>query len=104
MKALDVASNGQHVVIVTDSRYAMDCLTDWHKRWLQNGWRTRQGRPVENRDLIEEILQKIEKRDVTGSRTAFEWTKGHASVPGNVAADKLANNAAQIQRTAENSK
>jgi ribonuclease HI len=45
---------------------------------------------VENRDLIEEILARIEEREVLGIGTRFEWLKGHDGAWGNEEADRLA--------------
>ena len=45
---------------------------------------------MENKDLIESILQKIEGRERLRARTTFEWTKGHSVSEGNQQADRLA--------------
>ena len=49
---------------------------------------------MENKDLVESILAKIDERNLLGTQTNFEWIKGHANHPGNVEADKLAVNGA----------
>ena len=76
--------------IITDSKYAIECVTNWYINWRKNGWKTSAGKPVENRDLVENVLTKIEERHKLKVRTDFEWIKGHASNPGNEAADRLA--------------
>lgn len=78
------------VSIVTDSKYAIDCVTVWYVNWRRNGWKTSGGKAVENKDLVENILSKIEERRSLETQTAFEWIKGHAHHPGNVEADRLA--------------
>ena len=45
---------------------------------------------MENKDLVENILAKIEERNSLKVQTLFEWIKGHANQPGNVEADRLA--------------
>lgn len=55
----------------------------------------RDKKPVENRDLIEPILQRIDERKLMRADTKFEWIKGHADDAGNVAADSLAVNGAR---------
>jgi ribonuclease HI len=59
-------------------------------RWRANGWKNAQKKPVENRDLWEALLAEVEARDVT-------WHKvpGHAGVPLNERADRLAAEAIQ---------
>jgi ribonuclease HI len=56
---------------------------------------TRDKKPVENKDLVESILIKIEERNDLKVKTLFEWVKGHNKDAGNEEADKLAVNGAQ---------
>lgn len=51
-------------------------------------------KPVENKDLVQPILAKIEERTLLNVKTLFEWVKGHSNDPGNEAADLLARNGA----------
>ena len=89
LKALEVVPEC-NVTIVTDSQYTINCVTKWCKRWRQNGWKAQNGRAVENQDVIQEILTRMEARDDAGLRTRFEWIKGHATCLGNIEADRLA--------------
>lgn len=41
------------VIIKSDSRYAVGCMTDWIYTWAQNGWTNSRGFEIANRDLIE---------------------------------------------------
>lgn len=95
LRAIDIAPRHRHVTIVTDSRYAIDCVTVWFVNWRRNNWMTRDKKPVENKDLVESILVKIEERNDLKVRTVFEWVKGHSQDHGNEEADKLAVNGAQ---------
>ena len=90
IRALDSVPRDRPVEIVTDSQYAIKCATQWYIGWRKNGWKTSAGKAVENRDLVENIVSKIEERSVMKIRTTFEWIKGHADLPGNIEADKLA--------------
>lgn len=90
LRALDVVPRNRDVTIVTDSSYAIDCVTSWCINWRKNGWKTAAGKSVENKDLVESILNKIEERQGLKAQTKFEWVKGHANHPGNIEADKLA--------------
>ena len=95
LRALETAPRHRDVCIITDSRYAIDCVTVWHINWRSNGWKTSNGKTVENKDLVENILNKIEERSSLRAHTEFEWVKGHANHPGNIEADKLAVNGAR---------
>jgi len=89
-RALDMAPRDRQVTIYSDSNYAIKCVTEWFISWRRNGWVASSKKPVENRDLVEAILTRIEEREALGSRTKFQWLKGHDGDPGNVAADELA--------------
>lgn len=94
IRALEIAPRHRPVTIVTDSRYSIDCVTNWFRKWIRNNWQTADGKPVENKDLIQSILVKINERDLLKVTTTFEWVKGHNRDTGNEEADKLAVNGA----------
>ena len=83
------------VVVITDSKYAIDCVTNWYVNWRRNGWKNAAGKAVENKDVIENVLAKIEERDRLRVQTNFEWIKGHSISEGNIQADNLAVNGAR---------
>lgn len=76
------------VTIFTDSQYLRQGITTWVKSWQRNGWRTRNGQPVENQDLWEELLAQVARHDVT-----WRWVRGHQGDPLNERADALARRA-----------
>ncbi len=49
------------VVIATDSSYVVDGATGWVKGWVRNGWKTRTGSDVKNRDLWDLLLGEVER-------------------------------------------
>ena len=57
----------------------------WMDKWLKKGWKKSNKKPVENRDLWEEMLEAMEPHEVT-------WTKvkGHADDERNNRVDRLA--------------
>lgn len=65
-------------------------MTKWFRNWIRNNWQTSDKKPVENKDLIQSILVKIQERDTLKVTTTFEWVKGHNRDPGNEEADRLA--------------
>lgn len=117
LRALELSPRDRPVTIISDSSYAINCVTTWFQKWRANGWVNSQKKPVENKDLIEKILSYIEERERISNaysmpdteamdetkdnaktrsfkkgraRVHFVWVKGHANEPGNVAADALA--------------
>ncbi|PNS14478.1 Ribonuclease H1 [Sphaceloma murrayae] len=111
LRALELSPRDRRVTILSDSNYAIQCVTNWFQKWRANGWRNAANKPVENRDLIEKILHYIEEREkisnlygsgdqddeisetslrIGRARVDFVWVKGHSNEPGNVAADALA--------------
>ncbi|KAI9924551.1 hypothetical protein MW887_006824 [Aspergillus wentii] len=95
LRALDIAPRHRDVTVFTDSQYAIKCVTVWFTKWRRNEWMTAGNKPVENKDLVESILVKIEERNELKVKTLFEWIKGHNRDPGNEAADQLAVNGAR---------
>ncbi|KAL2132138.1 hypothetical protein VTI74DRAFT_4144 [Chaetomium olivicolor] len=59
------------VVIATDSSYVIDGATGWAKGWVRNGWKTRTGGDVKNRDLWEMLLGEVERWKDRGLRVAL---------------------------------
>jgi len=94
LEGLRAVTDRRRVALHSDSAYLISCFRDrWYVRWLQNGWRNSQKKPVENRDLWEALLAENERLDV-------EWVKvaGHAGVPLNARVDRLAVAAARATR------
>jgi len=89
-------SVGGELVIVTDSRYVIDCLTRYIHGWKRNNWVTSKGGPVANRDLINIIDGLANRR---GIAVQWRWVKGHATSVGNMAADRYASAAAHAQHS-----
>ncbi|KAJ2499070.1 hypothetical protein GGH96_003803 [Coemansia sp. RSA 1972] len=82
-----VPKSRKTLYICTDSKYSIKCLSYWYKKWVKNNWVGSTGASVENRDIIEPTLELIRARR---GRVRFIHVRGHAGIPGNEAADKLA--------------
>ncbi|KAI1614789.1 ribonuclease H-like domain-containing protein [Exophiala viscosa] len=98
LRALNIAPLHRDVTIYTDSKYSIDCVTNWYKNWQKNNWTNAKGKPVENKDLVVDIREKIEERDQFSKGTFFVWVKGHKDNVGNIAADRLAVEGAMMAR------
>ncbi|ORY02193.1 hypothetical protein BCR34DRAFT_627610 [Clohesyomyces aquaticus] len=90
LRAVDTVPIDADVLIYSDSNYAIKCCTEWFQKWRANGWKNAAGKAVDNRDIIEPIVARIEERVLAKGKTKFTWLKGHAGAEGNVAADALA--------------
>jgi ribonuclease HI len=54
-------------------------------RWVANGWKTSDRKPVKNRDLWERLSAALASHDVR-----WQWVKGHAGHVENERVDVLA--------------
>ena len=77
-----------------DSQYVVKGLTEWLPGWVRRGWKNSQNKPVENRDLWEQLL--LAKQPHT---LHCHWVRGHAGHPQNERADALAVAALQPFKT-----
>ena len=55
IKALDFFSESTEIEIFTDSKYVMDGITEYIKKWKVNGWKTASKKPVKNTDLWKQL-------------------------------------------------
>ncbi len=92
-----VDSGTRPLLIIADSRYAIDCLTRFSHAWERNGWVTSAGKPVANQELIKEIRSLMRGRQIR-----FDWTRGHAGHHLNDRVDVLAREAATRARSGSN--
>ena len=82
------------LLILCDSQYVIKSVTQWMPGWKRKGWRKADGKPVMNRELLEELDRLMTARKAAGGVVRFEWVRGHAGHPLNEEADRLANGAA----------
>lgn len=94
MYALCLVPGSSSVIIYTDSKYSIDCITIHSTKWKANGWRTTKGSSVEWTEIICYILLLIESRLEKGGSTSFVHVKGHSTDRNNNRADQLAREAA----------
>ncbi len=76
------------VEIYTDSAYIANCIKQkWYEKWMKNGWKTANKKPVKNKELWIEIIDYIDKIE----NITFHKVPGHSGVELNEKADELAN-------------
>lgn len=85
IEALKDTPRGAEVLLHTDSQYVINGITKWMDGWIMRGWVNREGKPVKNKDLFQELYTIVRNRDVE-----FKWVRGHNGNVGNEKADNLA--------------
>ena len=74
-----ITKEGQKIRVFSDSAYLMNCFKKkWYKEWQKNGWKTKSGKPVENRDLWEKLIFYLDSHHIS-----FYKVKGHVNLNGN---------------------
>ena len=86
IKALDFFSESTEIEIFTDSKYVMDGITEYIKKWKVNGWKTASKKPVKNSDLWKQLDDLSTHHSIR-----WNWVKGHSGHRENDIADELAN-------------
>ena len=94
--ALRGVPRGVEVRVYSDSLYTINCVTKWIRAWEKNGWRTKTGKPVANKELIQRLAQlstqtaavfrHVPSHTREPARTSPEWAHWY----GNNQADALA--------------
>lgn len=83
-----IEENSGPLTVVMDSTYVKSGLESWSKGWVRNGWKTKAGAEVKNRDLWEELIAVRDGRPP--GELSFEWVKGHSGDVMNDLVDGLA--------------
>ncbi len=86
IEALNALNQPCHVKIHSDSALIVNAFKQgWIDGWLRRDWKKANKKPVENRDLWEEMLTAMKPHDV-------EWikVKGHSDNERNNRVDRLA--------------
>ncbi|KAL2720879.1 ribonuclease H1-like isoform X1 [Vespula squamosa] len=71
--------------INTDSKFLINCITNWMPKWKRNGWKTATNKPVINKTELLEMEAALKSLDVK-----WNHVNGHVGIYGNEMADKLA--------------
>lgn len=82
--------------IHSDSQYAQKCINEWCDTWIKNAWKTSQGNPVLNKDIIASMIPILNYindsyREKEAGCLQFFHVRGHQGNKCNEAADLLAN-------------
>ncbi len=69
---LDCLTVSCNVTIVSDSKYAINGIMHWTQNWIRNGWKTKKGSEVVNRELWERLNIHKQNHNLT-----MVWQKSH---------------------------
>lgn len=83
--ALEALKKPCQVVLVTDSQYVQQGITQWMSGWIARKWRTSSGQAVKNRDLWERLNAACKPHSIE-----WKWVKGHSGHPENERVDRAA--------------
>lgn len=85
LMARDELARGNSVVIFCDSKYAIQCITQWAIGWQKKGWK-KAGGEIKNLELIQEmfVLHQLLREKVQ-----ILHVNGHIGVEGNELADRM---------------
>jgi len=83
--AADELKNKRSVAILSDSKYSIQCVTQWAVNWEKKGWKRPTGE-IKNLELIKDLYKQHQaiKDDVK-----VLHVNGHVGVEGNELADRM---------------
>jgi ribonuclease HI len=84
IRGIALVPAGTPATVHTDSRLAVQTLTEWAPGWKARGWKRRTG-PVENLDLVQEAYALVTARP----EIELTWVKAHSGLRWNEVADSL---------------
>jgi ribonuclease HI len=76
---------GRSAAIFCDSKYAIQCITQWAAGWQKKGW-TKAGGEIKNLDLIKEMFALHQALE---DKVQVLHVNGHVGVEGNELADRM---------------
>ncbi|ROS00224.1 ribonuclease HI [Sinobacterium caligoides] len=83
--ARDKLAEGRSVVVLCDSQYAIQCLTQWAAGWQKRGWK-KAGGEIKNLDIIQPMFTLYQSLQ---EQLPLLHVNGHVGVEGNELADRM---------------
>ncbi len=85
ISALEELGGSSRVELHTDSQYLKRGITEWLPKWIAQGWRKSDKKPVLNVDLWQRLHTLTLRHEVE-----WQWVRGHSGDPQNERVDRLA--------------
>lgn len=80
--------NFDSVTINSDSKYSINCITVWYEKWAKNNFVGTNKKPVDNLDIINNIIDIVNMNKINNKIIEFKYVKRK----NNKFADTLAKN------------
>lgn len=93
IEALSALKQPCKVELHTDSEYLKKGVSEWMAKWKRNGWKTRGGGAVKNRDLWMKLDELSNRHDIT-----WCWVPAHTGIEYNERCDALCHEARRALR------
>ena len=90
IKALESINHHLEMTIYTDSKYVINGITSWIKKWKTNDWKNSSKTTVKNIDLWKILDVSSQKKKIK-----WVWVKGHSGNTYNDKVDEIARNQAE---------
>ncbi|KJG36063.1 ribonuclease HI [Photobacterium angustum] len=85
LQAEKYTAGGISVAIFCDSRYSIQCITQWAVSWNKNGWK-KAGGEIKNLDLIQPMFERYQ---TIKDMVQIYHVNGHVGIEGNELADRM---------------
>lgn len=85
MISISELKSGNSVSVFCDSKYSIQCVTEWASNWEKKGWK-KSGGEIKNLELIKKIHRLYQS--LKGDVQVFH-VNGHVGVEGNELADRM---------------
>lgn len=79
-----------HIIIESDSQYAIQSSSTWLHNWKHNQWKNSKKQRISNYEIIRAIDNELTMRKNQGFTVEFKWVKGHVGDKFNEIADGFA--------------
>lgn len=89
------------ILIKTDSSYTVKGSTEWLPIWKRNNWIKGDGTPVANKEIWQNLDEKLQALNEKGIDVEVRWVKGHSVHLGNQMADIRADMGAWYSKRGE---
>jgi len=89
IEGLNAVTRPCEIMMVTDSEYVKNGITQWLANWQKRNWKGSNGKIVKNIDLWQQLDAAVKRH----TKVSWQWVRGHNGHPENEIADELATSA-----------